>query len=370
MSGDTSPSQWFDAHLDLAYLAENGRDLHASLKNCRGRYQPASVTLPTMVEGNVRHCLATIFTEGVDTTKADQETGAFTYPFGDADAAYRAGMRQMLLYNAWRDAGVIRQMPRRGHPPTNPIEPVADGCPLEGGPINMGVLIECADPITDPDELELWVEKGVVAIGMAWWHQSRYAGGNGTKHTKPGNGLTDLGRSLVRAMDDLDVVHDLSHLSQRSVDELLSMTDRAVMASHSNCRVLMGDSNSLANQRHQSDEVIAEIANRGGVIGVNLLSAFLQPGLDGGGRQGGKGGRASMDWVVRHIEHICEVTGGTSSVGLGSDMDGGFGADELPVGIDTPSDLNLIVQALKDHGWGDADIAGFTHLNWLRFWGW
>jgi membrane dipeptidase len=350
---------WFDAHLDLAYLAENGRDMHADLRTCRGRYQPPSITLPSMIEGGMKHCLATIFTEGVDPRKEDQETGAFTYPFGDADAAYRAGMRQLLLYNAWRDAGVIRQMPRRGH---DPIEMKAE-CPLEGGPINMGILVECADPITDPDELEMWVERGVVAIGMAWWHQSRYAGGNGTDHTRSGNGLTDLGRALVEKMDQLDVVHDLSHLSQRSVDELLSMTDRPVIASHSNCRALMGDPNALPNQRHQTDETIAEIANRGGVIGINLLSAFLEPGLR-------DKGRAKMDWIVRHIEHICEITGGTEFVGLGSDMDGGFGADELPEGINTPSDLQLIGSALRDHGWSDTDIARFTHNNWLRFWGW
>ncbi|MFK7759305.1 MAG: dipeptidase [Phycisphaerales bacterium] len=365
MSGNTqSGTNWFDAHLDLAYLAENGRDLHADLKSCRGRYQPASVTLPTMIEGGVKHCLGTIFTEGVDPSKDDQETGEYTYPFGDANAAYRAGMRQLLLYNAWRDAGVVRQMPRRGHEPVSPSNTGGNTeSPLDGGPINLGVLVECADPITDPDELELWVDKGVVAIGMAWWHQSRYAGGNGTDHSKPGNGITDLGKELVARMDELDVVHDLSHLSQRSVDELLSMTDRAVIASHSNCRALMGDQDSLANQRHQSDETIKEIASRGGVIGVNLLSVFLEPGLK-------DGGRASMEWLVRHIEHICEVTGNKTSVGLGSDMDGGFGADELPVGINTPSNLELIAEQLRNKGWSDQEIAGFTHQNWLRFWGW
>lgn len=357
-------ARWFDAHLDLAYLAENGRDLHADLRSCRGRYQPASVTLPSMVQGGVLHCLATIFTEGVDPRKEGEETGAFTYPFGDANAAYQAGMRQMLLYNAWRDAGVIQQMPLRGRDPIrDPMRAAGVECPLEGGPISMGVLVECADPITDPDELEMWVQRGVVAIGMAWWHQSRYAGGNGTDHTRSGNGLTDLGRALVGRMDELGVVHDLSHLSQRSVDELLSMTDAPVIASHSNCRALMGDPNSLSNQRHQTDETIAEIADRGGVIGINLLSAFLEPGLK-------DKGRASMEWVVRHIEHVCEIAGGTESVGLGSDMDGGFGADELPEGINTPSDLSLIGEALRDHGWSDGDIAGFTHQNWLRFWGW
>lgn len=341
---------WFDAHLDLAYLAENGRDMHASLKDCRGRYQPASITLPSMIEGKVTRCLGTVFTEAIDPTKPESETGAFTYPFGDADAAYRAGMRQLLLYRAWRDANVISRMPLRGQP-EDPSE----------APIRLGVLVECADPITTPDELDQWVDLGVVAIGMAWWHQSRYAGGNGTDHTKPGNGLTDLGRELIKRMDELGVVHDLSHLSQRAVDELFSATDSVVMASHSNCRALMGDPDSKPNQRHLTDETINEIARRGGVIGLNLLGDFITPGLP-------KGQRAPIADCVKHIEHICTLVGSTKHIGLGSDMDGGFGADGLPEGINTPSDLRLITDALIAKGWSDDDIANFTHANWERFW--
>ncbi len=341
---------WFDAHLDLAYLAENGRDMHASLKDCRGRYQPASITLPSMIEGKVTRCLGTVFTEAIDPTKPESETGAFTYPFGDADAAYRAGMRQLLLYRAWRDANVISRIPLRGQSETP-----------SDAPIRLGVLVECADPITTPDELEQWVDLGVVAIGMAWWHQSRYAGGNGTDHTKPGNGLTDLGRELVKRMDELGVVHDLSHLSQRAVDELLTATDAVVMASHSNCRALMGDPDSKPNQRHLTDETIKEIARRGGVIGLNLLGDFITPGLP-------KGQRAPIADCVKHIEHICSLVGSTNHIGLGSDMDGGFGADGLPEGINTPNDLRLITDALIAMGWSDDDIANFTHANWERYW--
>lgn len=341
---------WFDAHLDLAYLAENGRDMHASLTDCRGRYQPASITLPSMIEGHVTRCLGTVFTEAIDPTKPESETGAFTYPFDDADAAYRAGMRQLLLYRAWRDAGVVSRMPLRGQP-----EEPSDA------PIQLGVLVECADPITSPDELEQWVDLGVVAIGMAWWHQSRYAGGNGTDHTKPGNGLTDLGRELVKRMDELGVVHDLSHLSQRAVDELLSATDSVVMASHSNSRALMGDPDSKSNQRHLADETIKEIARRGGVIGLNLLGDFITPDLK-------KGERAPIADCVMHIDHVCELVGSTEHIGLGSDMDGGFGADGLPEGIDTPSDLTRITDALVAKGWSDDDIANFTHANWERYW--
>ncbi len=345
---------WFDAHLDLAYLAENGRDMHTSLKDCRGRFQPPSITLESMKDGQITRCLGTVFTEAVDPTKSDSEAGAFTYPFEDADAAYRAGMRQILLYRAWKDAGLISRMPRRG-----------EQAEESQAPLQLGVLIECADPITDPDELDQWVDLGVVAIGMAWWHQSRYAGGNGTDHTQekgsPGNGLSDLGRALAKRMDELNVVHDLSHLSQRATDDLLALTDRAVIASHSNSRALMGDPNTLANQRHLADDTIIEIARRGGVIGLNLLGDFVTPNMK-------KGQRALIADCVRHIEHVCELTNSRKHIGLGSDMDGGFGADGLPEGINTPKDLTIITQALREQGWSDEDLAGFAHGNWERFW--
>jgi len=341
---------WFDAHLDLAYLAENGRDMHASLSDCRGRYQPAAVTLESLKEGRVTRCLGTVFTEAIDPNNPDSEAGAFTYPFGDAQAAYQSGMRQALLYRAWFDAGLISRLPRRG-----------ESSPESTAPLELGVLIECADPITSPDELEEWVDLGVVAIGMAWWHQSRYAGGNGTDHTKPGNGLTDLGRALVKHMDELNVVHDLSHLSQRAADELLSCTDKPVIASHSNSRALMGDPNSKANQRHLSDETIVEITRRGGVIGLNLLGDFITPAME-------KGERAKISDCVHHIEHVCELANSKAHIALGSDMDGGFGADGLPEGINTPSDLTVLSDALADRGWSDAEIAGFAHANWDRFW--
>lgn len=349
---------WFDAHLDLAYLAENGRDMHAALDDCRGRYQPASITLPSMRDGKITQCLGTVFTEAIDPNRTESESGAFTYPFGDADAAYRAGMRQILLYRAWRDAGLISKMPRRGEPPIESTEP-------SDAPLQLGVLVECADPITSPDELDQWVELGVVAIGMAWWHQSRYAGGNGTDHTqpknRPGNGLTDLGRELAKRMDEQNVVHDLSHLSQRAVDDLLSLTDKPVIASHSNSRALMGDPNSQSNQRHLSDETIIEIARRGGVIGLNLLGDFITPAMK-------KGQRAPIADCVRHIEHVCQLANSRNHIGLGSDMDGGFGADGLPEGINTPTDLIKICDALSARDWSDQDIAGFMHKNWQRFW--
>jgi len=358
MTDRTPASPIFDAHLDLAYLAETGRDLHTTPDQCRGRYQPAVVTLPAMAEAGITHCLGTIFTEGVNADDPDAETGAFAYPFGDADAAWRAGQRQLKLYQAWQSAGLTNPMPRRGQPAETP-NPDA--------PLRLGVLIECADPITSPDELEQWADAGVVAIGMAWWHQGRYASGNGVEPGSDADGLTDLGRALVPEMDRLGLVHDLSHLSQRSVEQLFDATDAPVIASHSNCRALLDSKPVQDQQRHLADETIKEIARRGGVVGLNLVSNFLDPDVQR--YPDGTRGRAPYESLFRHIDHVCELTGSTRHVALGTDADGGFSADGLLDGINALTDLHRLADTLAEKGWSDEDVRAFLFNNWTRYWG-
>ncbi len=340
----TDSHGWFDAHLDLAFLAETGRDMHAGTDDCRGRYQPAAVTLPSLAEGGVGRVLATVFTEAVeDPSSLDAETGAFAYPLGNRDAAYVCGMRQLKLYHAWHDAGLIT-LPNRA-PASEPATPPA---------LRVGVLIENADPITDPDELDLWVDGGVVAVGLAWVTRGHYACGNGVASEGKNTGLTDAGRALVARMDELGVIHDASHLNDRSLADLFDATDTRIIASHSNCRALLGD-----RQRHLTDDAIREIVRRDGVIGLNLCSAFLDDSC-------WETGRATIDDGVRHIEHVCEIAGDRRHVGMGSDMDGGFASDRLPEGIDRPADMERIAESLNGRGWSDDDIAGFRTGNWRR----
>src|SRR5690606_23338569 len=129
-----------------------------------------------------------------------------------------------------------------------------------------------------------------------------------------------------------------------------------VIATHSNARALLG-----AGERHLPDDAIREISRRGGVIGLNLYSAFLAPGL-------AESGRATIDDCIRHIEHICDVAGGRGHIGLGSDIDGGFAADRLPDGIDLPRDLARLAEALQARGWSDGDIGPLAWGAWARFW--
>lgn len=363
---------WFDAHLDLAYLAVNGRDMTAPLDVAAGPHPPAAVTLPSLAEGGVRLALATIFTE-LD------GSGPEGYPAGDSDRAYRVGRAQLEAYLTWQERGLLdldmkRALARdpgvgqiRGgmgvsHVLPSTIREIISRVPPKP-PLRIGILIENADPIRSPAELTWWQERGVVAIGMAWAKSSRYAGGNMSD-----DGVSELGRELVREIDRVGIVHDASHLSDRAFDELCGLTNRPIIASHSNCRAILGDP---AAQRHLRDEQIREIARRRGVIGLNLFAKFID-------RRCGsiltpnaapvRPERPTIDAAVDHLDHICQLTGSHEHIGLGSDMDGGFGADRLPMGIDLPRDLYRLADAMSARGWSDDAIFAFACGNWANFW--
>jgi membrane dipeptidase len=321
--------RWIDGHLDLAYLALCGRDLRVPCPD------PAAgcVSLPALREAQVGLVLATIFTEPGVTDPSQ------LYGYGsseDLDDAERAGQRQLEVYDgleAEGEIGIVRRSSDLGAPSRGP------------GPQAI-LLIEGADPIRSPDDAERWFAGGVRVVGMSWAAGTRYAGGNGN----PGP-LTPLGLELVSVMDDLGMIHDASHLADESFDGLLTHARGAIVATHSNCRALAGDS-----QRHLRDDQITEIARRGGIIGLNLCANFLVPG-----------GRAAIRDCVAHIERVCEITGHRRGVGLGSDMDGGFAPGDLPAGLDHPRKLEALADALRDAGWPDEDIEGFRYANWRSF---
>lgn len=353
--------RWFDAHLDLAYLAECGRDMLAALDPAAGPHPPGAVTLPSLGEGKITACLGTIFTEAYIPGKPPDFMDV-AYPIGDAGAAHAAGVRQLRRYERWASLGAVTPFPA---PRGSPVFGGAGAPALTGGRavdlnenLKLGILVECADPILSPEDLPWWRERGVIAVGLAWVHGSRYAGGNGPSNNQ--TGLTPAGREFVSAMDSLGMVHDLSHLSQRTADDLLSLSGLPVMASHSNCRALIDG----ANERHLSDEVIREIGRRGGVIGLNLYSPFLRAGLAHDAP-----GRASMEDAIRHLERIVEIQGDARGIGLGSDMDGGFSAARLPEGINGPKDLARLADALAARGWSDERVYALAWGNWARFFG-
>ena len=155
----------------------------------------------------------------------------------------------------------------------------------------------------------------------------------------------------MAALDDAGIVHDVSHLSDEAFDGLLAGARGRIVATHSNCRALLTPA-----ERHLRDDQIRAIDERGGIVGLNLFTRFLAEGR-----------RATVADCVAHVEHVCSVMGHRRGVGLGSDMDGGFGPESLPEGLDHPARLGALAGALRDAGWTEDEVEGFRAGNWRRF---
>jgi len=361
---------WFDSHLDLAYLGVGGREMRAVPALAGGPDLPAAVTFSSLREGRVGAALGTVFIEPMEAGKALAGAG---YHAGDVESASRAARAQIELYHAWAREGLMR---------------VGFGGEAAGvrksDALRVGVLIEGADGVRSPEELEWWVGRGVVAIGLTWARASRYATGNATDPSGD-PGLSDLGRAMVRAMDQVrtdagrSVVHDASHLSDRSLWQLFELTDRVVVASHSNARAvvarkaleagaipadirLKSNAAEIVLQRHLSDGAIKEIARRGGIVGLNVYSPFVIPGAS-------RDRRATVEEWCEHADHVVQVVGHHRAIGIGTDMDGGFSAERLPVGMSEPRDLELLAQGLVKRGWSEGAVEALAWGNWARFWG-
>jgi membrane dipeptidase len=167
--------------------------------------------------------------------------------------------------------------------------------------------------------------------------------------------LTDEGRDVVKAMDQVGMIHDMSHLAEEAFWQLLEMTQKPVIASHSNCRSI------VPTDRQLSDPMIRAIIERRGVIGMNFYDKFLMNPADYGKR------RCELSDMIAHIQHICDLAGSAQYAALGSDMDGGLGREQIPREIETIADLHRIADALSTAGFTDVDVHAIMGENWLRF---
>lgn len=342
-----------DAHLDLAYNVDRGRDVRQSAKDQPiAENEIATVGLPDMRAGEVSLICATIFCMPKIGTKPGYDNAA--------EAAEQARKQLDWYRRQWDDgelvlvrtAREIEALIKDVHPrlrKKTEFDFFAPPEEVKKKAIPMLLLMEGADAIESREDVKTWFDLGVRIMGLAW-KRTRMAGGTG----EPGP-LTDEGRAVVRAMDEVGMIHDLSHLAEEAFWQLLEMSERAVIASHSNCRVI------VPTDRQLSDEMIRAIGERDGVIGMNFYDKFLMRPEEYKKR------RCELRDMIAHIKHICDLLGNATHVGLGSDMDGGLGREQIPKEIETIADLHRIADALSDAGFSDIDVRGIMGENWVQF---
>lgn len=332
MSGPASPLPLLiDGHLDLAWNAARGRDLGLDLAPLRAgdpvASETATVTFGELRAAGTRVCFGTLF--------ALPRSGESPEGYTDHAGARAQALAQLDQYRRWEDAGQVRLL--RSGPE------VATHLAAPAGPLGVVLLMEGADPVRDARELPFWVGAGVRVIGPAWG-RTRYAGGTDA----PGP-LTDAGRELVTAMRELGVTLDASHLDDAAFWEALDLGPQ-VIATHANSRAL------VPGNRQLSDEMVRAVAGAGGVVGLVFLSRFIRRGWEAGQP------RAALEELAAHARHLAALVG-WEHVGLGTDLDGGFGQERAPAGVDRYRDVPLLLELLPpEHR---ADVAGGNWGRWL-----
>jgi len=223
----------------------------------------------------------------------------------------------------------------------------------EDHPVGLVPLMEGAEGVRSPSELDEWWEGGVRVIGPAW-AGTRFCGG--TREPGP---LTDDGRALLESMADIGFTLDLSHMDPLSARQALDLYPGSIIFSHANAAALLPG---YDGNRLPPDDVIKGLIARDGIIGVVPYCLFLKTDWKKGDRRDG----ITLETLAAHVDHICQMAGDARHVGLGSDFDGGFGLEAAPAGVDTIADLQKLGPILMTKGYNDGEIAAVLGENWLR----
>jgi membrane dipeptidase len=207
-----------------------------------------------------------------------------------------------------------------------------------------------------------------------------WADSSGDAHkpeVKHHNGLTDFGKDVVREMNRLGMMVDISHVSDKTFYDALAVSRAPIFASHSSCRALADV------PRNMTDAMIVALAKKGGVVQINFACEFLsqkswdigkvywarweaaktqaeKDAIEAEGKQ--KVPPATLADVVAHIDHVVKIAG-VDAVGIGSDFDG---VDCTPVGLEDNSKYPSLTRALLEKGYSAADIRKIYGGNLLR----
>ena len=344
----------FDCHLDLSMNAtEWNRDLTLPIGKIRELEKDlfdkpdrgnATVCLPELIKGNIGLCVATLISRYV---KPNNPLPGWNSP----EQAWAHAQGQLAWYRTMEDKGemvqisdvksLVKHLEKWNN---NSIKKIGYILSLEG-----------ADSIINIDYLHNLYDEGLRAIGPAHYGPGTYAFGTGSS-----GGIGKKGKELLKEIEKLNLILDVTHLCDQSFWETLDNYNGNLWASHSNTRTIVPD------ERQFSDDQIKELIKRGAVIGMAFDAWMMIPKWERGISNPVQK-KLLIENIVDHIDHICQLTGSSNHIGLGSDLDGGFGKEQCPSDLDTIADLQNLDGILKKRGYSDDDINKIFNKNFIDF---
>jgi len=219
--------------------------------------------------------------------------------------------------------------------------------------------IEGAEAIDrDLNALDVLYRAGLRSLGPVWSRPTIFGHGVPFRYPSTGDtgpGLTDLGKALVKACNDLGIVVDLSHLNEKGFWDVAAESRAPLIATHSNAHAI------CPHARNLTDRQLHAIRDTGGMVGLNFATCFLRP-------DGQSGTDTPLDTMARHLDHLI-ANAGLDHVGLGSDFDGAH----VPRDIGDVTGLPVLLTFLRHHGYNDDTLRKLAHENWIavleRTWG-
>ena len=356
MSSSVAPVFILDAHLDLAMNAlEWNRDLTRPIDEIRARERAltdkpdrgrGTVSFPEMRRGRVGLCVATQIARYV---AADNPLPGWHSP----EQAWAMTQGQLAWYRAMEERGELMQVGDREALDRH-LSRWQNGGATDA-PIGYVLSLEGADSIVTPARLERAYADGLRAVGPAHYGPGVYAQG-----TNAHGGLGVRGRDLLREMERLGLILDVTHLCDESLRDALDHFHGPVWASHSNCRSL------VPHGRQFSDDHIRELVQRDAVIGVALDAWMLVPDWVRGETTPDRA-NVTLETVANHIDRICQIAGDARHCGIGSDLDGGFGREQCPSDVQTIADLARLPEVLAARGFSVENVQHIASGNFVRF---
>jgi membrane dipeptidase len=347
-----------DCHLDLAMNAiEWNRDLRKSVKEIRNREKgmndkldraKGTVALPELRKGNTGLVVATQIARFV-------EPGSDLPGWNSPEIAWGITQAQLAWYRAMEDLGEMVQITNQAQLKKHLDLWFDKTVPDDTKPVGYILSLEGADSLVNISYLEKAYKNGLRACGPAHYGPGRYAPGTGMS-----GGLTPAGRELLREMDGLKMILDVTHLTDEGFKDAISMYKGPVWASHHNCRKLVD------HQRQLTDEQIKILLERDAVIG-GVLDTWMLTDNWIRGKDDPKERGINLEMLVDHYDHICQLAGNSLHIAIGSDLDGAYGKEQSPYDLGDISDLQKLRKILSHRGYSSEDIENIFYKNWLRF---
>jgi membrane dipeptidase len=345
-----------DAHLDLSMNAmEWNRDLRQPVhaireteagmtdKPDRGK---GTVAFPELRKGNIGLVVAT------QIGRAVQPGGPYK-GWHSPEQAWAQTQGQLQWYRTMEEAGEMVQITHLSQLEKH-LALWMNESNHNKKPIGYILSLEGADSLITLDHLHRAYAYGLRAVGPGHYGPGRYA--NGTDAT---GRLNEMGKSLLKEMEHLNMILDATHLCDDAFWDAMELFNGTVWASHNNCRALVD------HNRQFSDEMIKALIQKDAVIGGSLDAWMMVPGWQKKISQP-KEMDCDLEKMINHMDHICQLAGNTNHIGIGTDLDGAYGKEQCPYDLETIADMQKVPALLQKRGYTATDCEKIMHGNWLR----